>query len=396
MNSEMIIPQQPIALSIEQDGMQIETFETLKLSFNTLFDKAEGWRKKALEMPPITSIEQKREMKLFRESRLALRELRIEVENKRKTLKEDSLRRGKAIDGIANVFKALVVPIEEYLGQQEEFADRFEANRIKELSEKRFTMLSEYGDASCFTNLGTMEDEAFSTLLDNLKLAKQAREDTARKIEQERIEREAAELAEQKRLAELQRQEAARIEQERQKREEELKAAKLKAEKELKAVQDKALKERAAADARLLQERQEAEAKAAEERKIRDEEQNQMAAQASKERAELMEKNRIASEKAKADRAEYEAKLAQAAEAQKAFERKAAQEKEAQEAKSKAESEARKKLASAPNKAKLEQLSAAIAKLEIPILEGKEEIRTEIQGAVNELITLVNYRASKL
>ncbi len=69
--------------------------------------------------------------------RLHLPEKRLAIERTRKELKEQSLREGKAIDGIANVLQALIIPIEEYLGQQENFvqireAERAEAKRIED------------------------------------------------------------------------------------------------------------------------------------------------------------------------------------------------------------------------------------------------------------------------
>jgi len=337
-------------------------------------------------MPPITDVNQKREMKLFRESRLALRELRIEVENKRKTLKEDSLRRGKAIDGIANVFKALVVPIEEYLEEQEKFAERFEAQRIAELGAKRFDMLSEYGDATCFSNLGTMDDGAFSVLLDNMRLAKEAREAAAKKIEQERIEREAAEAAEQARQKELARLEAIRIEEERQKREAELKAAKEKAEKELAAQKAKAKKEREAAEALAKAERERHEA-----------EQREMEARAAEEK-------RIAQDKADREKRALEQKakeMREAAEKEKeareAMERQLAEQKAAQEAKEKAEAAARKKAENAPNKAKLQAFAESLRAIKVPTLTADcSEVQTEIESALQDLFILVQRSASKL
>jgi len=49
--------------------------------------------------------------------------MRIEIEKTRKALKEQSLRKGQAIDSIAKYLTSLVSPIEEYLKQQEDFAE---------------------------------------------------------------------------------------------------------------------------------------------------------------------------------------------------------------------------------------------------------------------------------
>jgi len=101
-------------------------------NFQDYFTVASEWgiRAKAIV---VTDISQKDDMQMARTGRLLLREKRIKIEKTRKELKEQSLREGKAIDGIANVLKALIVPIEEYLGEQEKFAENLataEAARV--------------------------------------------------------------------------------------------------------------------------------------------------------------------------------------------------------------------------------------------------------------------------
>src|SRR6185437_11549413 len=103
---------------------------------DTMFTQAEEWAARAA-LIKVTSVDQKREMKMARESRLALREIRIKVEHDRKRLKEDSTRRGRAIDGIANVLKALIEPLEAHLLEQETFAERVEAVRKNALKSTR-------------------------------------------------------------------------------------------------------------------------------------------------------------------------------------------------------------------------------------------------------------------
>ena len=102
--------------------------------FQGFFKMAEEWEAKA-RMIAVTHESQKAEMKLARTGRLFLREKRIEIEKTRKQLKEDSLREGKAIDGIANVLKALIEPIEKYLDEQEHFVElrEAEAERLRQL-----------------------------------------------------------------------------------------------------------------------------------------------------------------------------------------------------------------------------------------------------------------------
>src|ERR1039457_5062030 len=86
--------------------------------FAGFFHAAKEWEIKAREIV-ITDESETSKMKQAREARLALKDIRVNAEKVRVSLKEQSLREGKAIDGVANVIKALIVPIEEYLEKQE-------------------------------------------------------------------------------------------------------------------------------------------------------------------------------------------------------------------------------------------------------------------------------------
>ena len=69
-------------------------------------------------------------MEMARVGRLKLREKRIQIEKTRVAMKADSVREGKAIDGIANVLKGVIVPIEEFLGEQEHYIKNKQAASI--------------------------------------------------------------------------------------------------------------------------------------------------------------------------------------------------------------------------------------------------------------------------
>ena len=97
-------------------------------NFQNYFEVADEWSNKAKNIV-VKDACQKADMEMARVGRLFLREKRIAVENARKKLKEQALREGKAIDGIANVLKALIIPIEEYLEKQEKFVEIQEENK---------------------------------------------------------------------------------------------------------------------------------------------------------------------------------------------------------------------------------------------------------------------------
>ncbi len=99
--------------------------------FQNYFKIAAEWEAKAKTIK-VTDASQVTEMKIARTGRLFLKEKRTSVERTRKELKEQALREGKAIDGIANVLKALIIPIEEYLDSQEKFVERQAAEKAEQ------------------------------------------------------------------------------------------------------------------------------------------------------------------------------------------------------------------------------------------------------------------------
>ncbi len=208
---------------VRESNLEATKAQSILDQFQDYFKIAAEWEVKAKTIV-VTDPSQKAEMKMAREARLFLKEKRVAVEAARKNLKEQALREGKAIDGIANILKALIVPIEEYLESQEKFVEiRAEAER-KRIEAERLA-------------------------------------DEERKAEAGRIAREAVEREEQERIrkeneslkalqAERDRREAA----ERQKHEEELAAERKKGEEALQAEREKAEK----AQAELLESEQNA------------------------------------------------------------------------------------------------------------------------------------------
>lgn len=202
-------------LAMATTGLEPDSALALRSAFESMFAQADRWVEQA-KLIHVTSIDQKREMKLARESRLALREIRVKAEHARKRLKEDSTRRGKAIDGIANVLKALIEPIEEHLLEQETFAERADAERRGALKMAREEALRAYGaDVTAFANLGETSDETWALTLENAKVAHGAKLQAARDAAAVRVEAEklAAEAKEKGRL------EAIRLKAERAERE---------------------------------------------------------------------------------------------------------------------------------------------------------------------------------
>lgn len=209
--------------------------EIILQQFKDYFEIAANWERKIQELI-VTDETQIAEMKMAREGRLFLRDKRLAIEKTRKELKEESLREGKAIDGIANVLKALIVPLEEKLHEQETFIERKETARKLIVETERRRLLAPYNIDSSLYDLQNMPENNFIQLLKGLELALKAEEEERlAEIERQKIE---AEEREQRRKE----MEEARIKAEQE-------AQKLRAEKaELEKQRDVAEKARIAAE----------------------------------------------------------------------------------------------------------------------------------------------------
>ena len=228
-----------LELIVKESGLEQTKADIILRKFQDYFTMAADWERKAKTIC-VTNENQTDDMAMAKTGRKLLSARRIEIERTRKELKEQSLREGKAIDGIANVLKGLIVPIEEYLERQEKFLEFKIANEIEQ---KR------------------LDDER-----------------KAQEAEQERLKAEAAEQAKIRAENEALRKEAAirelKIAEERREQEKMLAAERAKAEAEKRAIKEAVRKQR-----------EEAEKKAADERKVIED-----AARAEREKAEAARK----------------------------------------------------------------------------------------------------------
>lgn len=228
--------------------------------------------------------------------RLDIGKVRIETEKKRKAEKAESLRLGKAIDGIANVVKYAVSSKEDKLKEIETHLERIEAERVLAVGGKRKELIYDYiedKESIDIDALAKMDEDVFEAYLS----AKKTAFETALAEENARIEAEIQ--AQREREAE-----EARIREENER----LKAEAEKAEKERLAKEEKEAKARAEAEAKekaIQEEKAKAERKA-EREKLAKQKAIQEAKEA-EERAKKAEQARIeAEEKAKRDAIEAE------------------------------------------------------------------------------------------
>lgn len=183
----------------QESGLEKSKVESLLAKFSTSFQAARHIAEEAKDIK-VTDESQVEEMQTARQARLELKNIRVEVEHTRKELKEQSLREGKAIDGMANIIKAFVVPLEQKLEEQEKFAERMAEARRQEMVTKRLSVLMTYCENPDMYNYADMEESDFTSLVGKLKQEKLELEAAAKKAEQERIASEKAEREEQERI----------------------------------------------------------------------------------------------------------------------------------------------------------------------------------------------------
>ena len=347
MIAEPITETNEIVKVVEQSGLEQQTAKTLLESFTPFFEKADEWRQKA-ETLVVTDVSQTREMKMAREARLALKEIRVNADKTRKALKEDSIRYGKAVQGVYNVIEYLIVPIEQHLEKQEKFAEIQEAERRAKLKAEREAEIQPYVEFIPYgLDFSVMTDEDYAKTLNGARLQLQAKVEAELRAEQERIAKEKAEAEERERI----RIENERLRAEAEARERQMAEERAKAEAERKALEEQARKEREAAEAKL---RAEAEARA-------------------KVEAELKAK------------AEAEAKAKREAEEKAAAELKAKQ-------------LAEKKAKAAPDKAKLTELAKTIGATVLPEVksEDAQKIVSEVKTLLEKVVAHIQSRTESI
>jgi hypothetical protein len=275
---------QPNALMqvIQAEHVEPETGVAIQSAFAPFFADADEWRLKAAAIK-VTDVSQKADMAMARVIRLKLKDIRVQADKKRKDLKEDFLRYGRAVQGAYNILEYLIVPLEKSLEEAEKFAEIQEAKRQEELRTSREIQLTPWKEFVPFgLNLGTMTEDDFAKVLAGAKLQQQAKIDAEARAEQERLERLRAEEAERQRIAEENR----KLREENEAKEKALAAERAKAEADRLAAEKVAAKAKAEADAKLAAERAE-----------REKLENEIRAKAQAE-ADEKERQRVAAEKA--------------------------------------------------------------------------------------------------
>lgn len=161
--STSIVQKVPEASQLPQ-----EIVDDLQKNFNPLFDKAQEWKNKA-ESLTVTDESETEKMEEAKKARLELKKIRTNADKIRKDLKQESLLKGKAIDGMFNIIKYLVVPLEEHLEKQEKFVEIKEKERLDALEEKRREELLNYMEDTSAYHLREMSEETYQDILQQQK-----------------------------------------------------------------------------------------------------------------------------------------------------------------------------------------------------------------------------------
>ena len=143
-------------------------------------------------------------------ARMVVKARRIEVEKKRKELKESSLSFGRAVDGEAKRITALLLPIETHLENEESIIEKEKERLALEAAQKRQVKLQErasklkaYECTIDAVTLSTLPDDVFEKTLANAKHDHEAKQQK-QKEEAEAIEKvKAAQEQERIRLVEI-------------------------------------------------------------------------------------------------------------------------------------------------------------------------------------------------
>ena len=147
---------------------------TLIGDFAEAVNLAQKWEEEAKKIV-VTDESQVGDMQIARAARLELRDKRIAVEKTRKVLKDESLRRGQAIDKVAKFVTGLIVPTEQYLDDQEHFVE----NKQKAEEEARRVKADQLLRQLEADERKAQEEEAKKAREENARLRKEAEEKEA-------------------------------------------------------------------------------------------------------------------------------------------------------------------------------------------------------------------------
>jgi hypothetical protein len=171
---------------IEKSNLEENTAINIRTAFSDYFEDANEAIKKCKDIKVIND-DDIENMALAKEYRIKLKNIRVAADKKRKALKEDSNKYGKAVQGVYNVIDYIVSPMEKYLKSQEDYVEIKKATERQERYEKRMKILEEYEGFYPELSYLTIDDRSFQTVLEGVKAAKRDHENKILEEEKERV-----------------------------------------------------------------------------------------------------------------------------------------------------------------------------------------------------------------
>ena len=135
--------------------------------------------------------------------RIDIGKVRIETDKIRKDQKDEYLRAGKAIDGVANILKWAVTDKENKLKEIEDYFEIQEKKRLELLQIERVEKLQKYVEDAHERDLSSMDTDVFDIYLAGKKKEFEDKIEAKKKAEQERIENEKLDKLENSRKIEI-------------------------------------------------------------------------------------------------------------------------------------------------------------------------------------------------
>ena len=154
----------------------------------------------------VKGLDDREGFKKVHDARIVVRDIRIEVEKKRKQLKESSLRFGQAVDGEAKRINKLLSPIETHLENEESIVEREKERLRLEVEQKeqvkirkRVERLQQYNHFIDTITLGKMTEDVFEREAETAKIAHEsAQKILAEMVRQKQVEAEQLEIMKKK------------------------------------------------------------------------------------------------------------------------------------------------------------------------------------------------------
>lgn len=173
---------------LENPSIAQTKLDYIKSEFIDFTSIAEEWKDKAYSIL-VTDESQTDLMEQAKEGKKLLKAKRIEIEKKRKLLKEQSLNEGRLIDSVAKHLTSLIEPAEKYLELQEKYAETKEWERKQNLKRERYLLLEPYFDVidPSIIQLDIISEEAFTTILNGAKYGLEQKRLEQVRLEEERI-----------------------------------------------------------------------------------------------------------------------------------------------------------------------------------------------------------------